>query len=483
MRFHSLSRTLTIVLLASCAVARAEEPSEAARVAQWIAKLQSCDFAEREAAGQALESAGAPALLALEEAARSGDPELRLRAGCLHSVIRRRVESNAALAGKQVRLHVKEASAEAVVAELTRQTGYRVHAVGATAAPTRITLDTGKVSFWQALDRLAAAGWVEGTAEEAEGAAKAASPMDEPTDAPLYLVRGRAQALPTWFGGALRVRALDNRTPGWGQTAGVSAVSCLLEVRAEPSLHLQGPLEVRVTQAIDDADRSLEQSFPEGGAAVAANNYQFQSGVMYFDPSVAAKGSTAPQTVEVRLKVADPPSRHLKELQGVIRGNVVTPPQTLLEIADLAKAGDRLQRGKDDVSVKVVACHRNKSNDSMELHVELTAPPGAEPPSPAMFLNVRQQLLLKNRLLVRRIRMMEEASLPHEIEVVGATGPLKLFHEETENQTTDGATIKQLRKMTFDPGAKDGGPYRLVVRAPRTIPIEAPFTVRQVPLP
>jgi RNA polymerase sigma factor (sigma-70 family) len=133
------------------------------RIGRLIRQLGSDRFAEREKATKELDKIGAPALDALREAARSGDPEVRRRAGELANKIEERTESDEVLRPKRVHLIYKDTPLLEAVSDFQRKCGYLLSVREADELKKRtVTLDTGDVTFWEALDLFCkAAGLVE----------------------------------------------------------------------------------------------------------------------------------------------------------------------------------------------------------------------------------------------------------------------------------------------------------------------------------
>src|SRR5258708_19125262 len=126
------------------------------KITQLITKLGSDNFREREAANKELDSIGEPALEALRKAAKSTDMEIANRAAALIGKIEQRGENARLLAPTYVELNLKEASIDEAVAELSKKSGYSLVIGGhkAKMSDRRVTLETGRVPFWEALDPL-----------------------------------------------------------------------------------------------------------------------------------------------------------------------------------------------------------------------------------------------------------------------------------------------------------------------------------------
>jgi RNA polymerase sigma factor (sigma-70 family) len=136
--------------------------ADAERIAKLIDQLGSDTFADRETASRELERLGAAALEALRQAAQSQDLETRRRAQALVTKIEKEQTSRDLLQAKSVRLRLKDTPLPEAVAELAKQSGYEIvlDDPDGKLKERTVTLDTGEVPFWRAVDLLCRAGGV-----------------------------------------------------------------------------------------------------------------------------------------------------------------------------------------------------------------------------------------------------------------------------------------------------------------------------------
>lgn len=137
----------------------AYEPAPDKAAAQLIDQLGSQDFKIREAAAKAIEALGPEALPALRKAKDHPDLEVRRR---IKEWIPK-FEIEAFVSPKRVNLDANNQPLEKIVAELARQTGYKLELVAAGDARARkpITLRLTKATFWEALDKVCQEGALE----------------------------------------------------------------------------------------------------------------------------------------------------------------------------------------------------------------------------------------------------------------------------------------------------------------------------------
>src|SRR5689334_12596197 len=133
---------------------RGEETATAApAVERLIEQLGSRDFKVREAAGRALSVRGDEALPAMRKALAHPDPEVHQRLTQLIADTERAL----LLAPKRVTLKLDQVPMAAALAELTRQTGYRIEFQGG-GQQQLVSLQAENVTFWEAFDKLCAQG-------------------------------------------------------------------------------------------------------------------------------------------------------------------------------------------------------------------------------------------------------------------------------------------------------------------------------------
>jgi RNA polymerase sigma factor (sigma-70 family) len=162
--------------MAVVAAAADDDPSkittkdaDADQIAKLIEQLGTDTFADREAASRGLERLGAAALEGLRKAAQSNDVETRRRAEVLVKKIEKDLTSRELLQAKHVSLRFKDAPLPEAVAELAKQSGYEIALddPDGKLKERTVTLDTGDVPFWRAVDLLCKAGnLVEADSEE-----------------------------------------------------------------------------------------------------------------------------------------------------------------------------------------------------------------------------------------------------------------------------------------------------------------------------
>ncbi len=133
---------------------------DAEKIKALVGQLGSPDFNERRSAYKELESFGQAAVPELKKAAQERDLEVRTRANDLLRKFEEKKTQQDVLAPKNVRLNVKNVTLQAAIDELAKQSGYTLTVQGdrTSLGEVKITLDTGDVTFFEALDLLCDAG-------------------------------------------------------------------------------------------------------------------------------------------------------------------------------------------------------------------------------------------------------------------------------------------------------------------------------------
>lgn len=573
-------------------------------IARLIEQLGSGNFAEREEANRKLDAIGAPALEALRKAAQSNDAEVRRRAEDLVKKIEKLAENNQLLTPSRVRLVYNDTPVTEAVADLAKKSGYplTLHDPQKKLAGRKVTLDTGEVSFWEAVDQLcqkaglveagpqdlipqptprplprptplprpipqplpgklpiqkqapapapqpieqprpeeqaaiAIAGAVAQVAQQgqaqpgAPGVAPAVQPQIAPVPPPLVpgrplptvapnqlvLTDGKPQAVPTSYSGAVRVRAL----PGVG-TRRADEVALILQVTPEPKIQWQNLVAVRIDKAVDDQGQNLQAMADENPADpnVAIGRVAF----VVARPGIG--GPTIHQQVPVRLKRMAKASKSLKELEGTISAQVWAAPKPMITVGNLFKAVGETIKGEDGGWIKVVEATRNP-NGQIRVRLEMETPanvlpagqqgggiggfggviqPGGliqilpiqvqplpvppPPPAPGNGLQFQQQAQPAQAAPIQiQIQIAPAIDVAPGYNI-GAQG-LTLVNEQGQEVKPTSAT-QQLRRngnqvtreyvLTFP--AQKGETAKLVFSASRSVTLDIPFKLKDVPLP
>jgi hypothetical protein len=494
-------RILTVLaaglLLTSLASFADEKSTDADKL---ITQLGSSKFAEREAALKALEAMGPAALPALRRGAAAKDPEVRQQVADLIAKYERQADSESAFAPTKVRLKFAETPLADVVADLAKQAKVRIQLAKEPAdlPARRVTIDTGEVGFWQALDRLCESANVSlrptafepAPAEDAGGAAGAVRfmavtmPRVEET---LVIQHGALAPCPTAYLGAARVRLIPDRWGNRNLGAGEEH-KWMLEVLSEPRLTWQSPPTVQFdpqsslkvsANVKDEAGNGIVQLPGGGGIVVAA-------------PAIRVGGAgltpNLPRTVSrheipVSVKSDAPSGTAVAELAGTLSGTVRLAAQRLASIADVTKA-DNLSTPTPDGGKMTVRDCKVADDGVVTLKVEVERAGGGGGG-------------LAFGAVARQIQVGGGGALPPNVArainpMFGDGDSFKLFDQqdgeytlsisETSSSNNGGVTVMSYTLECRPPG-KDAKPKKLELHGPRRTPVESKFTLRNLTTP
>jgi hypothetical protein len=493
--------------LLCCAVSLAEPaaPVDRRDVARLIAELGSKHYKARQAATQALERLGESALALLQEAKEAENPEIRHRAEQLVEQIKREVESARLLEPMRLELAEKDVPLHQVVADLAARSGFSLQlgSLEPGAKERKVTVDTGETTFWEAFDQLTEkAGLVErgellgnlmgdngpggnrvlrvrmqgGLLVVPDGTVTTANSRSQA----LVLVPGEATRRPTWYAGAVRIRAVPlprDLRPNARETL------VLLEASPQPGLSWLGLVGDRVDVARDGAGRHLEPVALAEGEGIP--------GALVLQNKFVARRTENERTVldlryrPIRLKSASRASGVLAELKGVLTAQVQTPPEPRLTVDHLLQAGGKTVRGAKGEVLKLLQVSQ-QPDGSCRIHIDFEDPAGtvdqifAGLPGRrgAMMVRARQVFVNNGAGLVTDPRFAES-----NWSVVDKSGqPLRLVGRQ-DNFFRGGNGVRYETTLTYASRNGQSSADKLVYSSRRTVPIDIPFTLHNVPLP
>jgi hypothetical protein len=534
---------IVLAFLSAAALPAAAGKATSAAIRELVSELGDAKFSERQRASRALEDIGAPALAALRKAAHSPDMEVSQRASQLVERIEKRLEAAAVLAPTGVRLVAKDQSVTEVGAQLARKSNFDIQIDVNSRdrlASRKVTLDTGEVTFWEALDQLCQkANLVEGTATPANIANTIDAMVPQmqppinalplqlqirrlqarqlqrqaiiqrlqiirnapavriwPADGPsssmplahssqIVLTDGKPAILPTWYAGAVRIRILSNHGEA---SRSRDVLTFQLEVSAEPRLADWSILgEPRIEAAADDHGQQLAKVWDSNPGAIASAEewrqraWQMQVRLVAMQESGTWQSLTGGhrRVVQVQLRAGDKPANVLKQLQGIVAAEVVTPPEPLIAVERILQAAGKTMKGKRGGWIKVAEVKKDESGNYV-VRYELEPPEGMSDAANAMaaFGGIRQIRLQVNGNIIRR-QIMGGFAGPANLSLVDEKGTAFAVIG-TSSRNVNG-TIEH--SLTFQTAKGLGAPSRLVYTGQRKVTLDIPFTLKNAKLP
>jgi hypothetical protein len=466
-------------------------------VAQLVLRLGSSEFTDREEASRTLASLGPVALTELRKGALSDDAEVRRRSRELVQRIEKRAETARLIEPRRVHLIFRDTLVIEALAEFARQCGCNLELAGdrTRLAQRKVTLDTGLVTFWEAFDQFCRqAGLVEASLAPENDPNLLPRPDDlgvllqpgqqifrsvnyRPYPAwgdtsRLIVMDGRQPLLPTGLAGAVRVRALPAKTPLPVVFLGDGEKVVPLEVTPEPGMAWQGLVSVRVTDAVDDRGQMLTQPVVYVGNGSDAGNLD-PNWMMWGSPYGGSETPMNPLHVPLQLKLGRLPARIVTELRGCLNAQMLTPLQPLLTVEDVTRATGRSEQASNGPTLKVLEFKQTPGEVKVRVQLQLPEPDAA----PA---GVGRQWRINRAVFVMRAPP-EVGDIPN-LELQDTRGQtFTRVNPEAARVVANG--IPQELELTFQPHAGQTAPVRLVYLARRTVLVEVPFTLKDVPLP
>jgi hypothetical protein len=461
-------------------------------VATLVAQLGAEQFADREAAGRALEKLGSAALPALQAAARSDNAEVRARATQLLAKLRRTTESTSRLAAKRVKLDYRDIPLGTAINDLRARTGLPIVLDGNRVAnPLRkVTCVTEELPIWEAVERFCRAAELRELFTTDLDVPKSSNrrrgefvpPPDPRADAvAIVLMDGTPDRLSGERSTAVRVTALPPSFPGHRVSLGSGEYTFCLDVTPAPGLNWQELVGVKVSRVIDSSGRAgsggVEKPAPAGVDPTHGGTVVFARPgvVMRFDVNgnpIMPETIPNPRIVPVPLTVATPTAKSLKRLEGVAYGEVNLLNQHLVTITDLKTNTGRAIEGPDELKVTLLDVREAERGGQGLVRVQF------EYPSPWVAMARKKRF----NFAMGWPELPQPQSMTRSLQAFDAEGkPFPVTTSGHTDFTDDGQINIQTMQFTFR--GESGLPAKLVVVGPRSVFVEVPFVLENVQLP
>jgi len=487
-----MNRGLVLSLVfASVVSAQSVDPFEAKTRA-----LAHPRYAEREKAGRELEEAGEPALKALRSASHSSDPELRRRAETLISRIERASLSQKLLVAPLLHLKLDKVPLQMAISTVATRSGLRFHLEpNKDTNPQRpITLDTGEVPFWQAIQAFYdAAGLIE---NDAPPVASTPSPEGKRIrgdfNSARILRNGQAEnrirltsakgTLPSVVSESMRIRtvspayALNKYDPATGE------ITFHLDVDAAKGVEVREILGIEVRKTLAADRRQLACAFPVPAMQPNLFGDQMwmvqQQIVILNGELLADDGRVGEPFIPVTLKTGGVRPSSLAEFHGVLVARIMAPPEPIVTINDVFE-GKTQSKSRDGLSLTVKSSDPGTSNLAL-LRVQLIST--GETINELLNFPVQVRGKLQPFIRINRVGT-RAAGAANEFLVRDADGKaVNLVGTRVMASTSDGITMTQDVELKIE--KPQGGLKNLSLSLNGRHPaiVEMPFVLRDVPL-
>ena len=474
------------LILASAVAAQSTDPYEAK-----IRNLAHARFAEREKAARELEEAGEPTLKSLRAASNSTDAELRRRAETIVSRIERTQLSRKLLVAPQLHLKFDKVPLLLAINEVASKTGLRIQMEAKDAGPQRtITLDTGAIPFWQAVQAFYdAAGLVENDAPP--------SGVSPPTDGRriqgdingrrmysagqsenLVRVTSGKGTLPGELSHALRVRVVSPAYPLSKYNPATGEVKFHLDVDAAKGIEVREIVGVEVRRAIAKDQRELANAFPVPalqpnyfGEQMLMQQVLIVNGELLMDD-----GRPSEPFIPVTLKTGGIRPEVLSEFHGVVVARIVAPPEPMVPLQDVFQSMGQSQT-RDGLTLTLKSSEEGTSNlATLRVQVKSTGESINE------LLNFPVQVKGRAQPFIR-INRGGTIGTATELQARDADGkPVKIVATRIMASNSDGVTMTQDVEIKIEKPTSGLKNMNLSLNGRRPAVVEMPFVLRDVPL-
>lgn len=513
MRGH---RTIWILLGALCFATSsfAQEAVATDQIETRIAQLSNTRYSVRELGARELIRIGEPALGTLQAALSSPDMEVRQRVEAIIKTINFRKRNSELIKAPTLRLNYVNKPLGDALADVSRQAkmAFDLDPKSNKNPKELITLDTGDVPYWQAIEKfLAVAGLVE---KPTSNSVMAPGPIststqqiqlwsnaprpEPPADPRIHLVEGKP-VFAADTSSILRVKALSKGASGNTLTKGSNEIKLILDVTPVPSVSWEGLVNIDVHHAIDERGIQLAQShlhnddttsefvwnsgMPQQAVRVLGGPngrvlVQGRMNIVGYYGASPPSGALNPRHVPVTLFTHESTSKTLKELKGIITARVLTQPQPLLTIDNLREAPVKEPLKANDLTVCILD-RKKEMNGTVQMRILLQS----------AVVNEMLAFPLRRGGLARPFVQFEAGvnSIDDQPQLTIRNPKGELIPSATANlvEQSFNGTIQSSEYLVILPENKGKGSEdaKLVLVGRKSVFVEVPFSLKNVPLP
>lgn len=459
-----------ILMLAYAPAAAQDTPAD------WVRKLGSSNFAERDRAAKKLEELGKPAIPILRTALTTADLETQRRALLVLERIEDRIILDEILNATPVHLRLAEDSLANTASAIESELGLRV---GAPPSMKRFRkLDTGVLPYWQAWHRFCTAAELHESDYASAGAKLSPIRSEAEQRGMLNLADGVYRIGPNAAMSRIELvaappstkyvvddrKSIRVRVRGMGMNHTIDTKTphavFAFEVRPEPRIEFAVPPRVELTKIVDATGKEqkvetarmvLASALPEQVPFLLAYAGEIQFGGLLHLKAI-------PWMTD---------AKSIKEMHGRLHLQTTVRP-SIVEAPDVLKAVNKLYRGYYGVTVKVLEAEVEDDEISLRVHLDhlnaLTPPPGSE------VVRVRPGLIAVRGAIDVAIERLELRD-PHGLKY----RQIKSSYQHLGEGKGYDVELTYAAKWN----GKDQ-PTLVLTKAPRTISVEMPFVVRDL---
>ncbi|MFO0937537.1 MAG: hypothetical protein U0798_13585 [Gemmataceae bacterium] len=461
--------------------------------AAMISRLGSAGFAEREAASRALIELGEAAIAPLELAAKnSTDAEIRSRASRLSTEIRSKVESAKLIAPKMITLDYTNAPLATVINEVRQKTGIplSLDPNGVKDPLRKVTVkSSGPVPIWEAVEIVAeSAGLREVFKPEIPLTNQRNTrrsydyydgqiPTMNPNAVAVLFADGKPQRLPGCRDSSVRILALPSSFPGSRVVRGSGEAIINLDITPVAGVNWNEVATIQVHRAIDETGRPImasrlvemagngQQVVFMGGGMVMINN-----GYYYGGPPPTS--IINPRIVPLTLRTDDRAVTKLASFEGVVIAEASLPNVEVLKLENIESFVNTAFDAGASQRITISEISPQKDGTT-KLKVRFESIPVASRRRAGMMVN--------QFAMVSGFNGGDGANLIANCNFMNAEGKSVTKPKVSPIRMVE-SNIGYCQEidLTF---AKDNKPVQLSVKGTKTVTLEIPFKMANVPLP
>jgi hypothetical protein len=487
-----------ILCLTAASLGSGQTPTSASpeRIDALVRKLGSASFPQREHARKELEAIGTPALDSLRHAKRTSDAETNRRIDELIHLFEEQLLTRQILTPKQIHLKLDDLSVKHGIADLANLSGYpiQLHEDASTLADKKIKLDTGKTSFWQALDQLCEqAGLMEQIdlttpppvqldirGKGGKRRFDFVTPSSAIAPVPIVLVaRGKEKSLVSYAGSVKTEMRISREAVG-------KALNLLFVVSTEPSLlnyHVVGrPV---IDKALDHQGRHVNMASSESPRVRQGGpNERFVP-----KDGVVAEAELNRRCTQIRLNDGTQAAKQLQELAGKLTLQLDLQNDNLARIDKILDAAGKSAGGANGGTLKLRSVKKLAGGD-IEIQVSLENL-ARDPFGGNVAINRMGGVVIRGNMNARivigpnGIMQFNGAGNPIDLpDLLDSKGQkYKVGSITSDSFHFLNGTTSRTATVVYQANAGQAEPSSLVLFGTRTHTIAVPFRFADLPLP
>jgi len=257
-----------------------------------------------------------------------------------------------------------------------------------------------------------------------------------------------------------------------GQQKAKDKVVILLDVSAE-GIRWQRALDSSIRRALDDRGQQLTAD-PFALVDEDQSNSSPERASMGMPRELEDRSEPVP-VVPIRLRLGPRRARSLKELTGTLLAELRTPSEPVVTVEDVLHPPRGIVRGARAGAVRILDVEREEEDGWVRLRVQVEPVPQGL--SEGVTLPPNTTIIVDGRVVGGRRETLTSSSFA----LLDARGrPLQVLR--AFNTGKRAGNLQEL-ELIYRLDAGQGPPARFVYRDRRTVLLEVPFTLRDIPLP